>query len=249
MKYFVYKTTNVVNGKFYIGVHQGLESDNYLGSGLALKNAIKKYGREKFTRKIIQFCSTLEEAFELEKNILTNDLIKSKDCYNLNSGGKGGWAHVNTTKKKKFDNKKILWNSKNRKYFNDGQKTFRLYENDPRISNLFVGRLPHDTSMLTLFKWYNDGKKSFWLKRTDPKTKKLTEGRILSKNALESYKKSNILTGLKRKQKTLTDYKQNLKYCSICNIELSFEKRHTSTCSGKCAGMLRFKNRSLKTNQ
>ena len=103
--------------------------------------------------------------------------------------------------------------------------------------------------MLTLFKWYNDGKKSFWLKRTDPKTKKLTEGRILSKNALESYKKSNILTGLKRKQKTLTDYKQNLKYCSICNIELSFEKRHTSTCSGKCAGMLRFKNRSLKTNQ
>lgn len=91
---FVYKTTNTINGMFYIGVHRGLESDAYLGSGIRLKRAIEKYGRENFTREIIQVCSSIEEAYLLEKALVTPDLISSGTVYNLNTGGHGGWHHA-----------------------------------------------------------------------------------------------------------------------------------------------------------
>ena len=46
---FIYKMTNLVNGKIYIGQHvtDNLK-DGYRGSGIVLKNALKKYGRSNF---------------------------------------------------------------------------------------------------------------------------------------------------------------------------------------------------------
>lgn len=45
--YTVYKTTNIINGKYYIGVHKTTNpNDSYLGSGKAIKEAIKKYGKK-----------------------------------------------------------------------------------------------------------------------------------------------------------------------------------------------------------
>ena len=46
--YYIYKTTNVVNNKIYIGKHKSKDLDNnYLGSGKILQLAVKKYGEEK----------------------------------------------------------------------------------------------------------------------------------------------------------------------------------------------------------
>jgi hypothetical protein len=55
IKYYIYKTINTVNGCYYIGKHasDNIESDDYLGSGVYLNNAIKKYGREKFIKEIL----------------------------------------------------------------------------------------------------------------------------------------------------------------------------------------------------
>lgn len=52
MYHLVYMTTNLVNGKMYVGVHstENLE-DGYLGSGNLIKKAVKKYGRENFDRR------------------------------------------------------------------------------------------------------------------------------------------------------------------------------------------------------
>lgn len=61
--HYIYKTVNNLNGKFYIGRRSTngiLDKDTYLGSGLALKNAIKKYGKENFIKEIIETCPDFE---------------------------------------------------------------------------------------------------------------------------------------------------------------------------------------------
>ena len=50
----VYKVTNSVNGKFYIGVHKTRNPyDSYMGSGEGIKLAIKKYGKDKFVKQVL----------------------------------------------------------------------------------------------------------------------------------------------------------------------------------------------------
>jgi hypothetical protein len=89
--FFVYETKNLINGKIYIGVHVGKIDDSYLGSGTYLSAAILKYGRENFTRKILYVTESIDEAYELEKTIVTEDFVKLNSNYNLKPGGKGGW--------------------------------------------------------------------------------------------------------------------------------------------------------------
>lgn len=87
---FVYKTTNIINGKIYIGVHSTDKlDDGYLGSGYAIKDAIKKYGKENFYREIIKFFNTRSEAFDYEKQLVDESFIKLNDNYNLDLGGTG----------------------------------------------------------------------------------------------------------------------------------------------------------------
>lgn len=52
----IYKTTCLVNGKIYIGQTIHWQDKSYLGSGTMLIEAIKKYGRKNFRRKILKFC-------------------------------------------------------------------------------------------------------------------------------------------------------------------------------------------------
>lgn len=62
---FVYLTTNIVNGKIYIGQHEirnNKYSDNYIGSGgIHFRNAVKKYGKENFKRKILKLCYSINQ--------------------------------------------------------------------------------------------------------------------------------------------------------------------------------------------
>lgn len=56
MNHLVYQTTNKLNNKIYIGVHSTKNiNDGYLGSGTALKKAVKKYGKQNFKRIILNF--------------------------------------------------------------------------------------------------------------------------------------------------------------------------------------------------
>ena len=49
MKHFIYRTTNLLNGKFYVGRHSTTNmNDGYFGSGIVLKKAIEKYGIENY---------------------------------------------------------------------------------------------------------------------------------------------------------------------------------------------------------
>lgn len=115
MNYIVYKTTNLVNGKYYVGVHRTNPDifDGYIGCGVTNKNsknppkrrgfpaAVKKYGYTSFKREtLFVFPDTKDgmlQAYAKEAEIVTLDFVKSSQTYNLTVGGK--WTVYNTIKK------------------------------------------------------------------------------------------------------------------------------------------------------
>ncbi len=89
--FYIYKTTNKINGKYYIGMHTASSMDNeYLGSGKILKHAIRKYGRDSFVKEILTFAINREVLIELERSIVTLELLEDPQCMNLRLGGHGG---------------------------------------------------------------------------------------------------------------------------------------------------------------
>ena len=91
MYYIIYKTTNILNNKFYIGKHQTNNlKDSYIGSGKALVQAIKKYGRQNFKFEILFYLNSEEEMNAKEKEIVTEEFVKNPQTYNLTVGGEGG---------------------------------------------------------------------------------------------------------------------------------------------------------------
>lgn len=95
MNYFIYKITNIINGRFYIGAHQTKNiNDGYMGSGKALQAAYKKYGIENFKKEILFYCNSVEEMYAVEKE-LVQPFRNNKKSYNIMEGGKGGFNSIN----------------------------------------------------------------------------------------------------------------------------------------------------------
>jgi group I intron endonuclease len=90
MYHIVYKTTNLITGNYYIGVHKTADFtkfDGYYGSGKILKQAIKKYGKENFLRTVIAVYNTPESAFHAESLLVNESTISDPMCYNIKIGG------------------------------------------------------------------------------------------------------------------------------------------------------------------
>ena len=99
---FIYKTTNILNGKYYIGIHSTDNlNDGYLGSGYILRLAIRKYGKENFVRDVIEFLPNRKLLVEREKEVVNLDEIAKMNCMNLMIGGSGG-AQVPEKQRKWF---------------------------------------------------------------------------------------------------------------------------------------------------
>ena len=93
MLHFLYKTTNLINNKIYYGKHSTKNiNDGYLGSGLLLKKAILKYGKENFKREILCFTESKSHNAELEELLIDQTYLAQKHHYNLTRGGAGGDA-------------------------------------------------------------------------------------------------------------------------------------------------------------
>ncbi len=85
---FVYLTTNNINGKQYVGEHSTDNiNDNYIGSGLGLKLAIKKYGRNNFSKVILEFFNNKEEAFNNQQYYIKKYDTLSPNGYNISLKG------------------------------------------------------------------------------------------------------------------------------------------------------------------
>ena len=88
MYHIVYKTTNIVNGMIYIGVHSTSNiNDGYLGSGIYLRKAITKYGKESFKRDVLYVFASKEDAYQKESDIVTPEFVQQDNVYNIALGG------------------------------------------------------------------------------------------------------------------------------------------------------------------
>ncbi len=93
--HYLYKTTNLINNKFYIGLHSTYNlDDGYLGSGLMLRRSVIKYGVENFKIEFIKFFENREELINAEKEIVDDILINENLCMNLKPGGSGGFCNT-----------------------------------------------------------------------------------------------------------------------------------------------------------
>jgi hypothetical protein len=152
MFYTIYKTTNTLTGKIYIGKHQTRDlKDGYMGSGKHLNRAINKYGIENFRKEILfQFDNELDMNIK-EAELVTEEFCLREDTYNLCVGGQGGFSYINRNKltntkeslKKRHQNKTWLESvSKNR--MSNSVRTKRLLEKYPNGTTGFLGKVHTD---------------------------------------------------------------------------------------------------------
>lgn len=117
MYHFVYRTTNNINGKYYVGVHNTEDlNDGYLGSGKLLLQAISKYGRSNFRREILQFFDNETDAFNYEAELVTENEVNNPNCYNLTLGG--------------FGNGNMLFKSNGKIVINNGEQIKYIWPNE-----------------------------------------------------------------------------------------------------------------------
>lgn len=117
MYYTIYKITNVLDGKFYIGKHKTKNlDDGYMGSGVLICRAIKKYGAENFKKEILHIFETEAEMNDAEARLV----VLGEDSYNLCPGGHGGFnalAHsLDARAKRSATMQRIMNNDPDRKY-------------------------------------------------------------------------------------------------------------------------------------
>ena len=82
----LYQITNLLNNKYYIGVHK-TPMGNYMGSGKGIKAAIKKYGKENFKRDILVEHEDEKFIYQLESAVVNEEFVKRQDNYNACIGG------------------------------------------------------------------------------------------------------------------------------------------------------------------
>lgn len=94
--HYIYKITNILNEKFYIGMHSTDDlKDGYFGSGKYLWYSVQKHGKENHSLDILEYCENREELAKREAEIVTLNLLNDPKCMNIRLGGEGGWDHQN----------------------------------------------------------------------------------------------------------------------------------------------------------
>lgn len=98
MYYTIYETKNLITGRKYLGKHKTSNpDDSYLGSGLKLKEAVKKYGKENFSKKVLFVFDNRKEMDDKEAELVTQEEVSNSEYYNMCLGGSGGFGMIGKT--------------------------------------------------------------------------------------------------------------------------------------------------------
>lgn len=191
--YIVYKTTNKLNGKIYIGIHKTSvpDFDGYYGSGLLLWKAIDKHGKENFERETLYTVETLEEARDIERSIVDVKFCERDDTYNISVGGTGGntMAGLSEEERQEVFEKRKHTGIKNGSYIATGELLRRKQELMRRVRHqpdnkgrVYKGealqsRVDAAANRRGKFVWANDGSRSFLVETSELDTSGLMRGR------------------------------------------------------------------------
>lgn len=100
MFYLIYKITNQLDGKIYIGSHKTNNiDDGYMGAGKYLNHAYKKHGIKNFTKEILFLYDNAKDMYAKEAEIVNEDFLAETNTYNLKKGGFGGFDYINNSGK------------------------------------------------------------------------------------------------------------------------------------------------------
>lgn len=84
---YVYRITNLINGKTYVGQHKVIKDEKwliYMGSGRLVRYAIHKYGVENFTKELLAYADSKNDLDALEKQFIEKELVNGHSEYNIN---------------------------------------------------------------------------------------------------------------------------------------------------------------------
>lgn len=180
--YTVYKVTNKINNKIYIGVHGTKNpNDGYMGSGKLIMKAIKKYGDLNFNKEILFEYDDKEDAYLKEAELVNKNFILETNNYNLVIGGRGGYVpsgvdhqmygkqHSEESKERMSNAKKEYYKTHTHSFYGKTQsdkmkskiaKGMRLYYQDNPLSNETKKKMSiakkewHKTHKNVMFKGY-----------------------------------------------------------------------------------------------
>jgi hypothetical protein len=97
--HFIYKTTNLLSGKYYYGMHSTNNlNDGYYGSGRRLRRSLNKHGKENHVVEYIEFLPDRITLCNREKEIVNLNEIAKENCMNLMIGGQGGYVSDTASK-------------------------------------------------------------------------------------------------------------------------------------------------------
>lgn len=171
MYYIIYETKNLITGKLYRGCHQTQNiDDEYLGSGVLLIKAIKRYGKKNFQRKILRFCESSEEMVYYESVFVNEEWVNKEETYNLQTGGLSYGILCEDSKKKisesvKSRHKEGVYDYSNRVYSPLSEETknqisFSLREKYKKIKHHLKGATPWNKGKKISYCVWNKGIKT-----------------------------------------------------------------------------------------
>lgn len=224
--YFVYKTENILNSDYYIGIHKTKNiNDSYLGSGIIINKSIKKYGKENFIRKILYFGIDYNDIYDKERELVTEETLKDIKCLNLTIGGlKGSFFRINERVKidpeyKKFIKEKIRL-SKTQKVLDKQAESLKKYfsniENRKHLSEVHKNRYLNIDNRKEIS---NKTKIKMQTSEMREKMSKLFKDKMKLKNGdiVKYFNKSDIEIYLQQGWNFLSQ-RQELKYRKLNNI-------------------------------
>lgn len=236
--HFVYKTTNLINGKFYIGKHSTDDlEDGYLGSGIAIRRAVEKHKKENFKREILALFESEEAAYEFEAQVVD---YRNPMSYNLHPGGIGlkfGVPNSEETrlrmsksrtgvKRKAFSEQHIASLKEAAKKRITTEETRRAMSLAHKSSQLTKQHIIHLAEMNTGRKASREQREAISNRNRNRKLTEETRQKIREKATGRTWDAA-------RKQSTMETRLQNQKLCSHCSRYIDapmFSRWHGEKC-------------------